>query len=71
MVSQSVSALIIGPPGRLRNSLRVLLRANGGIEHVEQADDARSGQQSIAARPRWSSWTPAWGMATPGGCTSV
>jgi DNA-binding NarL/FixJ family response regulator len=43
--------LIIAPPGRRRDSLRVLLRANGRLSLVEPADDARSGQQSIAARP--------------------
>ena len=47
MMSQRVSALIIAPPGRLRDSLRVLLRASGKIGRVEQADYARSGLQSI------------------------
>jgi DNA-binding NarL/FixJ family response regulator len=51
MMSQPVSALIIAPPGRLRDSLRVLLRASGRIAHVEEADDARVGLQSIVARP--------------------
>jgi DNA-binding NarL/FixJ family response regulator len=51
MMSQPVSALIIAPPGRLRDSLRVLLRASGRIAHVEEADDAGFGLQSIVARP--------------------
>jgi DNA-binding NarL/FixJ family response regulator len=50
IMSQRVSALIIAPPGRLRDGMRVLLRATGRIARVEQADDARSGLQSIAAR---------------------
>ena len=51
MTSQGMSALIIAPPGRLRDSLRVLLRASGRIARVEEADDARLGLQSIAERP--------------------
>jgi len=51
MTSQGTSALIIAPPGRLRDSLRVLLRASGRIARVEEADDARLGLQSIAERP--------------------
>jgi DNA-binding NarL/FixJ family response regulator len=51
MMSQRVSALIIAPPGRLRDSLRVLLRASGRIGRVEEADDARLGLGSIAERP--------------------
>jgi DNA-binding NarL/FixJ family response regulator len=50
MKSQRFSALIIAPPRRRRDSLRVLLRANDGIEHVEQADDARSGLQNVTTR---------------------
>jgi DNA-binding NarL/FixJ family response regulator len=51
MMSQRVSALIIAPPGRLRGSLLVLLRASGRIGRVEEADDAHFGLQSTAARP--------------------
>jgi len=51
MMSQRVSALIIAPAGRLRDSLRVLLRASGRIGRVEEADDARLGLGSIAERP--------------------
>jgi len=51
MMSQRVSALIIAPAGRLRDSLRVLLRASGRIGRVEEADDARSGLGAIAERP--------------------
>ena len=50
IMSQHASALIIAPPGRLRDSLRVLLRATGRIARLEEAHDARSGLQSIAAR---------------------
>jgi DNA-binding NarL/FixJ family response regulator len=50
MMSQDVSVLIIAPPGRLRDSLRVLLRASGRIARVEEADDARLGLQRIAER---------------------
>lgn len=51
MMNPRVSALIIAPPGRLRDSLRVLLRATGRVARVEQASDARSSLQSIAERP--------------------
>ena len=51
MMSQRVSALIIAPPGRLRDSLRVLLRASGRIGRVEEADDARFALGAIAERP--------------------
>jgi DNA-binding NarL/FixJ family response regulator len=50
-MTQRVWAVIIAAPGRLRDSLRVLLRATGRLSLVEQADDARFGLQSIAARP--------------------
>lgn len=51
MMSQRVSALIIAPPGRLRDSLRVLLRASGRIARVEETDDAHFVSQSITERP--------------------
>ncbi len=50
-MTQRVLALIIAPPGRLRDSLRVLLRASGRIGRVEETDDARFGLQSIAEHP--------------------
>lgn len=37
-----MSALVIGPPGRLRDSLQVLLTAIPRIERVSQADDVPS-----------------------------
>ena len=42
MTSQGMSALIIAPPGRLRDSLRVLLRASGRIARVEETDDVHT-----------------------------
>jgi len=51
MMAHRDSTLIIAPPGRLRDGLRVLLRATGRITRVEEANDARLGLQSIAARP--------------------
>ncbi len=46
-----LSALIIGPPERLRDSLRVLLRATTTIAGIEQADDGPSGLGKIACAP--------------------
>ena len=42
-------ALIIAPPGRLRDSLRVLLRASERVTRIAMADDGRSGLRQIAA----------------------
>ncbi len=44
----SASALIIAPPGRLRESLRVLARAVNWIVLIEQADDGPAGLRQIA-----------------------
>jgi DNA-binding NarL/FixJ family response regulator len=44
----ALSVLIIAPPGRLRDSLRVLLRASPHVAHVAQADDLPAGVQRIA-----------------------
>ncbi len=46
--SQCVSALIIGPPGRWRSSLSVLLQANPEISAVHQADNSVIGLQCVA-----------------------
>lgn len=40
--------LIIAPIGRLRDSLRVLLRASNHIEHVDQADNVFAGLRMAA-----------------------
>lgn len=51
MVSKDVSALIIAPRGRLRDSLGVLLRARDEINVVRESDDAAEGLVEIAERP--------------------
>jgi DNA-binding NarL/FixJ family response regulator len=48
MDTNCISALIIAPPGRLRDSLQVLLQAGNKITLAGQADDARSGLQLVA-----------------------
>ncbi len=48
----AASALIIGPAGRWRDSLCVLLQATNAIAGILQADDGRSGWQLIVkSRP--------------------
>jgi DNA-binding NarL/FixJ family response regulator len=51
MVSKDVSALIIAPRGRLRDSLGVLLRARDEISVVRESDDPAEGLVAIAERP--------------------
>ena len=48
MDTDCTSALIIAPPGRLRDSLQVLLQAGNELALAGQADDARSGLRMIA-----------------------
>ncbi|MBN1995069.1 MAG: response regulator transcription factor [Anaerolineae bacterium] len=48
MNTDCTSALIIAPPGRLRDSLQVLLQAGNEITLAGQADNARSGLQLVA-----------------------
>jgi DNA-binding NarL/FixJ family response regulator len=45
------SVVIVAPPGRLRDSLRVLLRGNTGIRVSGEADDGASALRLIAANP--------------------
>ena len=51
MITDSISALIIAPPGRWRDSLRVLLLASGKVAHVSQVDDALVCLPDITAHP--------------------
>ncbi len=51
MLNSSTSALIIAPPSRWRDSLRVLLLASGKITHVSQVDDALTHLPDITAPP--------------------
>lgn len=51
MVSKDVSALIIAPRGRLRDSLGVLVRARDEISVVRESDDPAEGLVAIAERP--------------------
>ena len=50
-MSESTTVLIIASPGRLRDGLRVLLRASAAIAQIVQADDLPSGLQQIAQSP--------------------
>jgi DNA-binding NarL/FixJ family response regulator len=47
-MSETTTVLIIAPPGRLRDGLRVLLRASAQVAHTAQVDDLASGMQWIA-----------------------
>ena len=51
MDASHVSALVVGPPGRWRNSLCVLLQANPEIVAVHQADDYANALQGFAETP--------------------
>jgi two-component system response regulator NreC len=44
-----VSVFIIAPPGRLRDGLRVVLRANENIEIAGQADDGKAALEAVTA----------------------
>ncbi|CAG0993293.1 hypothetical protein PLCT2_02596 [Planctomycetaceae bacterium] len=48
MTTHCATALIIAPPGRLRESLRVLVRAVNWIAQIELADDGPAGLRLIA-----------------------
>ena len=48
MDAPHISALVIGPPGRWRSSLCVLLQAPPEISAVHQADDRMAALQCIA-----------------------
>lgn len=48
MSNEPSSALIIAPPGRWRDSLRVLLQAGGLIAHVQLAEEDRAGPSCMA-----------------------
>jgi DNA-binding NarL/FixJ family response regulator len=48
MDTNCTSALIIAPPGRLRDSLQVLLQASNSLAPAGQADDACSGLLMVA-----------------------
>jgi DNA-binding NarL/FixJ family response regulator len=45
-----ITLVVIAPPGRQRDGLRVLLRADNKIALVAEADDLASGAQVIAQR---------------------
>ncbi|MBI4790494.1 MAG: hypothetical protein HY782_25985 [Chloroflexi bacterium] len=45
-----IPVVIIAPPGRLRDALSVLLRADNRIALVGQADDLAAGLEMVAAR---------------------
>lgn len=47
-MADATSVLIIAPAGRLRDSLRVLLRASNRVAHVVQADDLPAGLRMTA-----------------------
>ncbi len=48
MTTDCTAALIIAPPGRLREGLRVLVRAVNWITQIEQTDDGPAGLRMIA-----------------------
>jgi DNA-binding NarL/FixJ family response regulator len=50
-MSESTAVLIIASPGRLRDGLRVLLRASARVAQIVQADDLPSGLQQIVQSP--------------------
>jgi DNA-binding NarL/FixJ family response regulator len=53
VIEERISTLIIAPPGRFRDSLRVLLRAGKQISLIGQADEGTAGLKIIAEeKPR-------------------
>ena len=47
----TASALIVAPPGRLRDGLQTIVRAMPGIHAVDRADDGPSALRLITERP--------------------